>query len=470
MVASLSLFDRIWSEHEIRKSESGESLLWIDRHYLHEGSFHAFDQLRKRGLHVAEPSLTLGVADHYVPTRRDGSITMNPEILSMVDKLSANTFQHSIPVVGLDDTRQGIVHVVGPEQGYTHPGMVVVCGDSHTSTHGALGAMGFGIGASEVAHVLATQTLWQLKPQTMLLSFEGSLPFGVTAKDMALHWISQLGADGARGYAIEYGGSAVTALTMESRLTLCNMSIEGGARCGLVSPDNTTREWLKGRAGVPSNSEWDAVSAYWASLASASDAHFDRRVSFFASDIQPTVTWGVSPEEALPIHSILPDPRSAASEAQAARVADSLAYMGLHPGQKLTDIRIDKVFIGSCTNSRLSDLREAAAILKGHKVKVKGFVSPGSKLVKENAEREGLHDIFMSAGLEWREPGCSMCVGMNGDLLEPGERCASTTNRNFKGRQGRGSRTHLMSPAMAAAAALAGHLVDVREFMGRVSK
>lgn len=470
MVASLSLFDRIWSEHEIRKSESGESLLWIDRHYLHEGSFHAFDQLRIRGLPVAEPSLTLGVADHYVPTRRDGSTTMNPEILSMVDKLSANTVQYSIPVVGLDDPRQGIVHVVGPEQGYTHPGMVVVCGDSHTSTHGALGAMGFGIGASEVAHVLATQTLWQLKPQTMLLSFEGSLPFGVTAKDMALHWISQLGADGARGYAIEYGGSAVTALSMESRLTLCNMSIEGGARCGLVSPDLTTLEWLKGRAGVPGTSAWDAVCAYWSSLASAPDAHFDRRVSFLASDIQPTVTWGVSPEEALPIHSNLPDPRTAASEAQAARLADSLAYMGLRPGQKLTDIQIDKVFIGSCTNSRLSDLREAAAILKGHKVKVKGFVSPGSKLVKESAEREGLHDIFMTAGLEWREPGCSMCVGMNGDLLEPGERCASTTNRNFKGRQGRGSRTHLMSPAMAAAAAVAGHLVDVREFMGRVSK
>jgi 3-isopropylmalate/(R)-2-methylmalate dehydratase large subunit len=469
MNPSLSLFDRIWSEHEIRQSASGESLLWIDRHYLHEGSFHAFDQLRNRGLNVAEPGLTLGVADHYVPTLtalRNGSRPADPQIMAMVNQLEANTRQHGIPVIGLHDARQGIVHVTGPEQGFTHPGMVVVCGDSHTSTHGALGAMGFGIGASEVAHVLATQTLWQAKPQTMQLRFEGRLDPGVTAKDMALHWIAALGADGARGYAIEYTGSTVQALSVEARLTLCNLSIEGGGRCGLVSPDAATIDWLRGRAGVPSGAAFEQASAHWLSLASTASSRFDATHVFQASDVQPTVTWGVSPEEALPIQARLPQPDAEGHGARAARIADSLAYMGLKPGQKLTDIAIDKVFIGSCTNSRLSDLREAAAVLRGRKAVVPGIVSPGSQWVKQAAEAEGLHDVFLSAGLEWREPGCSLCVGMNGDLLNPGERCASTTNRNFKVRQGRGSRTHLMSPAMAAAAAVAGHLVDVRTFMG----
>ncbi len=462
MNRQLSLFDRIWAEHEIRTNASGESLLWVDRHYVHEGSFHAFSQLSERGLAVAQPSLTVGVADHYVPTIRDGSITLDPAITGMVDTLSANTRRHGIPLIGLNDTRQGIVHVVGPEQGLSHPGMVVVCGDSHTSTHGALGAMGFGIGASEVAHVLATQTLWQARPQTMRLHLIGELQLGVTAKDICLYWIAQLGADGARGYAIEYDGPAIRALSMEARLTLCNMSIEGGARCGLVSPDATTIEWLKGRPGVPKGDAFEAAARHWLSLASTPSAEFDRTVTLDARLIEPCVTWGVSPEEALPIGAHVPDPAQATSAAQAAKIADSLDYMGLTAGQALLGLPIDKVFIGSCTNARLSDLREAARVLRGQRAQVPGFVSPGSQSVKQAAEAEGLHQVFMDAGLQWREPGCSMCVGMNGDLLSPGERCASTTNRNFKGRQGQGSRTHLMSPAMVAAAAVAGQLVDVR--------
>ena len=469
MSESLSLFDRIWSAHEIRRSESGESLLWIDRHFLHEGSFHAFDQIRQRSLPVAEPSLTLGIADHYVPTLRGPGHVTDPQVMAMVEQLSGNTHHFGVPVIDLNDPRQGIVHVTAPEQGYTQPGMIVVCGDSHTSTHGALGAMGFGIGASEVAHVLATQTLWQSKPQTLCLRFDGVLPFGVTAKDMALHWISALGADGARGYAIEYTGSAVRALSVEARLTLCNMSIEGGGRCGMVSPDQTTIDWLRGRAMAPRGEDFDRASAYWLSLASTAHARFDKTHVFQAERVEPTVTWGVSPEEALPIGARVPQPEDAENAHRAARLLDSLTYMGLQPGQRLTDIGIDRVFIGSCTNSRLSDLREAAAVLRGRKAVVPGFVSPGSKPVKDAAEAEGLHEVFLEAGLEWREPGCSLCVGMNGDLLQAGERCASTTNRNFKGRQGRGSRTHLMSPAMAAAAAVAGHLVDVRGLVGGTS-
>jgi 3-isopropylmalate/(R)-2-methylmalate dehydratase large subunit len=472
MPASPSLFDRIWSAHEIRSAESGESLLWIDRHYLHEGSFHAFDRLRQRGLSVAEPALTLGVADHYVPTLpavRRGSQPADPALMGMVERLTQHTHAAGIPLIGLDDPRQGIVHVTGPEQGLTQPGMVVVCGDSHTSTHGALGAMGFGIGASEVAHVLATQTLWQVKPRTLELRFEGALRPGVSAKDMALHWIARLGADGARGHAIEYTGDAVRALSMEARLTLCNLSIEGGARCGLVSPDALTIDWLRGRPGVPEGRDFERAAALWLGLASTADSHFDSRHVFSAADIEPTVTWGVSPEEALAIGATVPDPRDCRDAAQAARVADSLAYMGLHAGQRLTDIAIDRIFIGSCTNARLSDLRQAAAVLRGQRAAVPGWVSPGSQGVKRAAEAEGLHEVFLEAGLEWREPGCSLCVGMNGDLLAPGERCASTTNRNFKGRQGPGSRTHLMSPAMAAAAALTGRLTDVRPLLEAVA-
>lgn len=462
MSRQLSLFDRIWAEHEIRTNGSGESLLWVDRHYVHEGSFHAFSQIAERGLSVAQPSRTTGVADHYVPTVRDGSRPIDLSAMGMVDTLSANTERHGIAQIGLNDSRQGIVHVVGPEQGLSHPGMVVVCGDSHTSTHGALGAMGFGIGASEVAHVLATQTLWQLRPKTMRIHLTGELPTGVSAKDICLHWISQLGADGARGYAIEYDGPAVRSLTMEARLTLCNMSIEGGARCGLISPDATTIDWLRGRAGVPSGTAFETAAQYWLGLASTPDAHFDRTETFDACQIEPSVTWGVSPDEALPIGATVPDPAQATSEAHAAKISDSLDFMGLRAGQALLGLPIDKVFIGSCTNARLSDLREAAKVLRGRQSRVPGFVSPGSQWVKQAAEAEGLHQIFLDAGIEWREPGCSMCVGMNGDLLAPGERCASTTNRNFRGRQGQGSRTHLMSPAMAAAAAVAGHLVDVR--------
>jgi 3-isopropylmalate/(R)-2-methylmalate dehydratase large subunit len=326
--------------------------------------------------------------------------------------------------------------------------------------------MGFGIGASEVAHVLATQTLWQARPKTMRIRLNGELPTGVTAKDICLHWIAQLGADGARGYAIEYDGPAIQALSMEARLTLCNMSIEGGARCGLVSPDATTVAWLRGRPGVPSGEAFEAAANYWLSLASTPESRFDRTETLDARLIQPSVTWGVSPEEALPIGERVPDPAQATSPAQAARITDSLNFMGLQAGQALMGLPIDKVFIGSCTNARLSDLREAAKVLRGRRSQVPGFVSPGSQQVKRDAEAEGLHQIFLDAGLEWREPGCSMCVGMNGDLLAPGERCASTTNRNFKGRQGQGSRTHLMSPAMVAAAAVAGHLTDVRVLGG----
>jgi 3-isopropylmalate/(R)-2-methylmalate dehydratase large subunit len=466
MNRQLSLFDRIWAEHEIRTNGSGESLLWVDRHYVHEGSFHAFSQLSERGLAVAQPALTVGVADHYVPTVRDGSVPLDASVMGMVETLNTNTQRHGIPLIGLNDARQGIVHVVGPEQGLSHPGMVVVCGDSHTSTHGALGAMGFGIGASEVAHVLATQTLWQARPKTMRLELSGELQSGVTAKDICLYWIAQLGADGARGYAIEYDGPAIKALSMEARLTLCNMSIEGGARCGLVSPDATTMEWLRGRPGVPSGEAFEVAARYWLSLASTPSSEFDRTVTLNASLIEPCVTWGVSPEEALPIGAHVPDPAHATTAAQAAKIADSLDYMGLRAGQALLGLPIDKVFIGSCTNARLSDLREAAQVLRGHRSRVPGFVSPGSQWVKQAAEAEGLHQVFLDAGLQWRDPGCSMCVGMNGDLLLPGERCASTTNRNFKGRQGQGSRTHLMSPAMVAAAAVAGQLVDVRGLGG----
>ena len=469
MSSSQSLFDRIWAEHEIRSSDSGLSLLWIDRHYVHEGSFHAFDQLARRGLSVVHPEQTLAVADHYVPTLRGPGAPVDVKAMGMVEQLQGNAGRHAIPIIGLNDERQGIVHVVGPELGATLPGMTVVCGDSHTSTHGALGAMAFGIGASEVAHVLATQTLWQARPKTLLLRFEGQLRAGVTAKDLCLHWIARLGADGARGHAIEFGGSAIRALSMEGRLTLCNMSIEGGARCGLVSPDASTIAWLHGRPGVPQGDSFSAAAAHWLALASTDQSRFDHEVVFNAADVAPTLTWGVSPEEAIAVNERIPRPSDASSPEVAARIADSLAYMALQPGQAATDIRIDRVFIGSCTNARLEDLRAAAQVLQGQRVKVPGFVSPGSQQVRRAAEAEGLHEIFLQAGLEWREPGCSLCVGMNGDLLQPGERCASTSNRNFKGRQGPGSRTHLMSPAMVAAAAVAGHIVDVRDVLGEAA-
>ena len=461
--APRTLFDKVWDARVVLAREDGASLLWIDRHFVHEGSHHAFAKLAGRGAAVSRPDLTFGVADHYAPTRgRRGGATADGRAPRMAERLAANTAAHGIRLFGLDDPRQGIVHVVGPEQGLTLPGLTVVCGDSHTSTHGAFGALAFGIGASEVAHVLMTQTLWQKRPKRMRVRVEGRLPPGTSAKDIALSVIARLGADGAAGHAVEYTGSAVRALSMEGRLTLCNLSVECGARCGMVAPDETTLRHLEGRPFAPAGEDFARAAEAWLALPGDPDAAFDREVALGAEEVAPVVTWGVSPEDALPITLAVPDPADAPDEARAAQIRDALAYMGLRPGQRLTDIPIDRVFIGSCTNARIEDLRAAARVLAGRKARVPGLVSPGSSLVKRQAEEEGLDRIFTEAGLEWAKSGCSMCVGMNGDLVPPGERCASTTNRNFKGRQGPGARTHLMSPAMAAAAAVAGRLADVR--------
>jgi len=461
-----TIIDKLWRSHEVVRRDDGESLLWVDRHYVHEGSFHAFAKLGECSAKVAEPGLTFGVADHYVPTRGSRRDIANPEIARMVRQVEDNTKEHGIRLFGLDDPRQGIVHVVGPEQGLTLPGLLIVCGDSHTSTHGALGAYAFGIGASEVAHVLMTQTIWQKKPQRMRIIVNGTTAPGITAKDIVLAIIGQIGADGATGCAVEFAGSAIRALSMEGRLTLCNMSIEAGARCGLVAPDAVTFAYLKGRPYAPSGAEFDHAVEVWSKLASDGDAAFDREVSLEGGQIAPVVTWGTSPQDALPIDASAPDPARESNTERAKYLSDALDYMGIVPGKKLIDIAVDRVFIGSCTNARIEDLRAAAAVLAGRTSKVPGLVSAGSSLVKRQAEEEGLDRIFRDAGLEWGESGCSMCVGINGDLVAPGERCASTTNRNFRGRQGPGARTHLMSPAMVAAAAVAGHLADVREFLG----
>ncbi len=457
-----SLFDKLWSAHEIVRRADGAALLWVDRHYLHEGSFHAFTQIEGRGHAVAEPELTFAVADHYVPTRDRGSAIADPEIAAMVRTLEANTSTNGISLFGLGDARQGIVHVVGPEQGLTLPGLLIVCGDSHTSTHGAFGAYAFGIGASEVAHVLMTQTLWQRKPKRMRVTVRGRTVAGVGAKDIALAVIAEIGADGARGHAVEFAGSAIAALSMEARMTLCNMSIEAGGRCGMIAPDATTFAYLKGRPYAPQGPAFDQAVEAWSALATDPGAAFDREVALDASAIAPIVTWGTTPDDALPIGANVPDPARESDPVRAKYFREALHYMGLTPGQKLAEIAIDRVFIGSCTNARIEDLRAAAAVLAGRVSKVPGLVSPGSTPVKRQAEAEGLDRIFRAAGLEWGESGCSMCLGLNGDRVPPGERCASSTNRNFRGRQGPGARTHLMSPAMVAAAAVSGHLADVR--------
>ena len=459
-----TLFDKLWDAHAILTRDDGETLIWVDRHFVHEGSHHAFAMLKQREARVAQPELTIGVADHYVPTRNRSAGIADAGIRRMVGQLEDNCRQHGIQLFNLNDPRQGIVHVIGPEQGLTLPGLVIVCGDSHTSTHGAFGSFAFGIGASEVRHVLSTGTLWQRKPKRMRVSVEGTLGPGIGAKDIALTLIARIGADGAQGHAIEYAGSAIRALSMEGRMTLCNLSIEAGGRCGMVAPDETTIRYLHGRPYAPSGAAFETAAADWLAFAGDSDAAFDNEVAFSADDIQPTITWGTSPQDAAPIDALVPDPATIEDEARAAHMRDALGYMGLTPGQRLSDIAIDRVFIGSCTNARIEDLRAAAHILDGRKASVPGLVSPGSSLVKRQAEEEGLDLIFKSAGLEWVESGCSMCVGMNGDLLKPGERAASTTNRNFKGRQGPGSRTHIMSPAMVAAAAVTGHLTDARAF------
>jgi 3-isopropylmalate/(R)-2-methylmalate dehydratase large subunit len=460
-----TLFDKIWDAHAIVRREDGDCLMWVDRHFVHEGSSHAFAMLRARVAAVARPDLTFGIADHYVPTRARDAPISDPALARMVDDLGTNSAAHAIRLFGLGDPRQGIVHVVGPEQGLTLPGLLVVCGDSHTSTHGALGALAFGIGVSQVAHVLMTQAIWQRRPQRMRVRVDGETAPGVTAKDIILAIIARIGANGAQGYAIEYAGRAVRALTMEGRMTLCNMSIECGARCGMVAPDATTFAYVEGRPFAPSGADLDRAMEAWAELPSDDDAAFDREVALDAAGVAPIVTWGTSPEDALPIEASVPDPDAESDPARATYVRGALDYMGLRPRQKLTDIRIDRVFIGSCTNARIEDLRAAAAVLAGRKAAVPGLVSPGSSTVKRQAEQEGLDRVFAQAGLEWVDSGCSMCVGVNGDIAAPGERCASTSNRNFRGRQGRGSRTHLMSPAMVAAAAIAGRLADVRPLL-----
>ncbi|WP_288585156.1 3-isopropylmalate dehydratase large subunit [uncultured Methylobacterium sp.] len=461
-----TLLDKVWDAHVMATRPDGQALLAIDRHLLHEGSFHAFGMLDHAGRRIRRPELTFAVADHYVPSRdRDGPIP-DPEIANMVSTLADNAGRHRIRHFGLDDRAQGIVHVLAPEQGLTLPGLTIVCGDSHTSTHGAFGALGFGIGATEVAHVLATQALWQRRPKTLRVTIDGVLGPHVTAKDVILAIIARLGAGGAVGHVLEYAGSAIRGLSMEGRLTICNMSIEAGARAGMIAPDDTTFAFLEGRPYAPKGALFDQAVAAWRRLPSDAGARFDREVTLDAGAIAPTVTWGTSPETALPVTAAVPDPGLEPDSTKAGQMRAMLDYMGLTPGMPLEEVAIDRVFIGSCTNSRIEDLRAAAGVLRGHKAAVPGLVVPGSGPVRRQAEAEGLDQVFRAAGLEWGEPGCSMCVGINGDLVPAGERCASTTNRNFPGRQGPNARTHLMSPAMAAAAAVTGRLTDIRR-LGR---
>ena len=462
-----TLFDKIWEQHIVDERQDGSSLIYIDRHLVHEvTSPQAFEGLRVSNRALRRPDLTLAVADHNVPTenRIDG---IKDDIARIqVETLEKNVKEFKVPYISLMDTRQGIVHVIGPEQGFTLPGCTMVCGDSHTSTHGAFGALAFGIGTSEVEHVFATQTLIQKKPKTMLINVSGHLSVGVTAKDIALGIIKTLGTSGGTGYVLEYSGEAISDLTIEGRMTLCNMSIEAGARAGLVAPDVKTYEYIKNKPMSPKGEAYDKALEAWKFLPSDEGAVFDKVINIDASLLEPHLTWGTSPEDVLSINDVVPSPEDIDKENLRNAMQDSLDYMGLKPGQALTDIMIDKVFIGSCTNSRIEDLREAAAIAKGRKVAdgVHAMVVPGSGLIKIQAEKEGIADILIEAGFDWREPGCSMCLGMNPDQLKPKERCASTSNRNFRGRQGRDGRTHLVSPGMAAAAAITGHFIDVRKF------
>ena len=468
MTGPKTLYDKIWDAHLAHEAEDGTSLLYIDRHLVHEvTSPQAFEGLRMAGRSVRAPDKTIAVPDHNVPTTldREEGIT-NVESRIQVEALDKNAKEFGIHYYPVNDIRQGIVHIVGPEQGWTLPGMTVVCGDSHTATHGAFGALAHGIGTSEVEHVLATQTLIQKKSKNMKVEITGTLAPGVTAKDITLSVIGETGTAGGTGYVIEYCGEAIRSLSMEGRMTVCNMAIEGGARAGLIAPDETTFEYAKGRPHAPKGAQWEAALTWWKTLQSDPDAHWDKVVTIRGEDIAPVVTWGTSPEDVLPITGEVPAPNSfEGGKVEAAQ--RSLDYMGLTPGTRLADIEIDTVFIGSCTNGRIEDLRAAADILRGKKIKdgLRAMVVPGSGLVRAQAEEEGLADVFKQAGFEWRLAGCSMCLAMNPDQLSPGERCAATSNRNFEGRQGRGGRTHLMSPAMAAAAAVTGRLTDVRELM-----
>ncbi|MDQ6972616.1 MAG: 3-isopropylmalate dehydratase large subunit [Mariprofundaceae bacterium] len=463
-----TLFDKVWEQHVVKQNDDGSTLLYIDRHLLHEvTSPQAFEGMRLSGRKLWRIAAAVATPDHNVPTTDRDKGIVDPVSRTQVEALDSNCAEFGITEFGLDDIRQGVVHVVGPEQGLTLPGMTVVCGDSHTSTHGAFGSIAMGIGTSEVEHVLATQCLIQQKPKRMRIRVEGDLPRGITGKDVSLYIIGKIGTAGGTGYAIEFAGAAICQLSMEGRMTLCNMTIEAGARCGMVAVDDVTIDYVKGRPYSPSSEQWAMAEAAWRELHSDADALFDKELEFAAADIAPQVSWGTSPEMVLPVSASVPLLSEAKDAVQQEGWQRALDYMGLKEGVPISDIPVDKVFIGSCTNGRIEDFRAAAAIARGRRVAENvclAMVVPGSGLVKQQAEEEGLDVIFREAGFEWREPGCSMCLAMNADRLEPGERCASTSNRNFEGRQGMGGRTHLVSPAMAAAAAVAGHFVDIRDW------
>ncbi len=468
MSKNLTMFEKIWNKHIVAEPKEQPEILYIDLHLVHEvTSPQAFEGLRLNNRKVRRPDLTIATVDHNITTDDTRTQIIKDEIArKQVETIRENCKSNNITLFDVWDKEQGIVHVIGPEQGYTQPGMTIVCGDSHTSTHGAFGALAFGIGTSEVEHVLATQTLRQRKPKTMKVEFKGSLSKGVTAKDMVLKLIGQIGTAGGTGYVMEYTGEAVKSLNMEGRMTICNMSIEGGARAGMIAPDQTTYDWMKGRNKVPKGSDWEKAIKEWDELRSDTDAIYDSYVEVDCNDLEPFVSWGTNPSQVLPVSSKIPSPDDYDVSIESQSCANALEYMGLKPGTKIEEINVDRVFIGSCTNARLTDLRSAAAIIEGKKVNknVRAQVMPGSTLTKIQAEKEGIDEIFRSAGFEWRESGCSMCLGMNPDIIAPGERCASTSNRNFEGRQGKGGRTHLVSPEMAAAAAIEGHFVDVRDW------
>ena len=464
---SKTLYDKIWKDHMVHQQSDGTELLYVDRHLIHEvTSPQAFEGLRTNKRKVRRADLTLAVADHNVPTSDRSKGIIDKESKIQVDTLRNNCKEFSVELFDMNDKRQGIVHIIGPEQGFTQPGTVIVCGDSHTATHGAFGALAFGIGTSEVEHVLSTQTLIQKKSKNLRLNVDGKLPVGVTAKDVILKIIGTIGTAGGTGYVIEFAGEVIRNLSMEERMTICNMTIEAGARAGLIAPDQKTFDYLKGKPKSPKGDNWEKALSFWKTLYSDKGAKFDKEVNINGSDIEPLVTWGTSPQDVASVTGNVPDPEKEKDEEKKVAMYRSLDYMGLEPNIKISDIKIDKVFIGSCTNGRIEDLRNAAKIIKGRKVAktVSAMVVPGSGLVKDQAEKEGLDKIFIEAGFDWREPGCSMCLAMNADKLNPKERCASTSNRNFEGRQGRGGRTHLVSPAMAAAAAIDGCLTDVRKF------
>jgi 3-isopropylmalate/(R)-2-methylmalate dehydratase large subunit len=463
-----TLFDKVWDSHVVERLQDGTCVLYIDRHLVHEvTSPQAFEGLRLAGRVVRRPDATLAVVDHNIPTSDRRAGIKEEESRIQVETLERNVAEFGVPYIPLLDARQGIVHIVGPELGASLPGMTIVCGDSHTSTHGALGALAFGIGTSEVEHVLATQTLLQKPAKNMLVQVDGALPFGCTAKDIVLAIIGRIGTAGGNGHVIEFAGAAIRALDMAGRMTVCNMAIEAGARAGMIAPDDTTFDYIRGRPMAPQGEAFDRAVAHWRKLPTDPGAFFDRTVTLDAADIVPMVSWGTSPEAVLPVTATVPDPEDEPDEAKRAQMRRMVEYMGLQPGQRLSDLKVDVVFVGSCTNGRIEDIRAAAAVARGRRVApgVRALVVPGSGQVKQQAEAEGLHRVLLDAGFEWREAGCSMCLGMNPDKLTPGQRCASTSNRNFEGRQGPGGRTHLLSPAMAVAAAVTGHLTDVRELV-----